>query len=268
MAGQSVFNPHSGVNESLLGNGLGADLQGAIVDQVGQKLLHMHSEVDPNRDPTFTFFGNPNFFFESSGPATAVVGSNIGSGFAWNHGDIQPEIARTFIGIVGPGVKKLGVTSPNDFFTDHVDLRPTIMMLTGLTDDYQHDGRVITEILDESVLPSSSKAHKSTFEALGQVYKQIDAPFGTLAEDTLQISTYAITSTSAGDVVYNNLEGKIAAWTSVRDGMAAQIQQMLEAAEFGGVPIDEKAAKQLIGQGQELLALANQCVANLAKCAK
>jgi hypothetical protein len=268
MAGQSVFNPHSGLTESLLGNGLGADLQGAIVDQVGQKLLHMHSEIDPNRDPTFTFFGNPNFFFESSGPATAVVGSNIGSGFAWNHGDIQPEIARTFIGIVGPGVKNLGVTSPSDFFTDHVDLRPTIMMLTGLKDDYQHDGRVITEILDESVLPISSKAHKSTLEALGQVYKQIDAPFGTLAEDTLQISTYAITSTSAGDVVYNNLEGKIAAWTSVRDGIAAQIQQMLEGAEFGGVPIDEKAAKQLIGQSQGLLALANECVANLAKCAK
>jgi hypothetical protein len=268
MAGQSVFNPHSGVNESLLGNGLGPDLQGAIVDQVGQKLLHMHSEVDPNRDPTFTFFGNPNFFFESSGPATAVVGSNIGSGFAWNHGDIQPEIARTFIGIVGPGVKKLGVTSPSDFFTDHVDLRPTIMMLTGLTDDYQHDGRVITEILDESVLPSSSKAHKNTLEALGQVYKQIDAPFGKLAEDTLQISTYAITSTSAGDVIYNNLEGKIADWTSVRDGIAAQIQQMLEGAEFGGVPIDQKVANQLIGQGQELLELANKCVANLAKCAK
>jgi len=268
MAGQSVFNPHSGVNESLLGNGLGPDLQGAIVDQVGQKLLHMHSEVDPNRDPTFTFFGNPNFFFESSGPATAVVGSNIGSGFAWNHGDIQPEIARTFIGIVGPGVKKLGVTSPSDFFTDHVDLRPTTMMLTGLTDDYQHDGRVITEILDESVLPSSSKAHKNTLEALGQVYKQIDAPFGKLAEDTLQISTYAITSTSAGDVIYNNLEGKIADWTSVRDGIAAQIQQMLEGAEFGGVPIDQKVANQLIGQGQELVDLANKCVANLAKCAK
>jgi hypothetical protein len=61
----------------------------------------------------------------------------------WNHGDIQPQIARTFIGIVGPGVKKLGVTNPSDFFTDHVDLRPTMMMLTGLTDDYQHDGRVI-----------------------------------------------------------------------------------------------------------------------------
>ena len=43
---------------------------------------------------------------------------------------------------------------------------------------------------------------------------------------------------------------------------------MLEGAEFGGVPINEKVAKQLIGQGQELLDLANECVANLAKCAK
>lgn len=268
MAGLSVFNPHTGVSESLLGNGLGPDLQGAIVDQVGQKLLHMHSEVDPNRDPTFTFFGNPNFFFEASGPATAVVGSNIGSGFAWNHGDIQPEIGRTFIGIVGPGVKNLGITSPEDFFTDHVDVRPTLMMLTGLTDDYQHDGRVITEILHESVLPGSLKAHKSTGEALGQILKKIDAPFGQLSEDTLQISTFAITSTSAGDVVYNNLEGKIADWTLIRDGIVAQIQQMLEGAEFGGIPIDEKAAKQLIVEGQSLVDLADQCVANLAKCAQ
>jgi hypothetical protein len=268
MASQSVFNPHTGLNESLLGTGLGPNLQGAIVDQVGQKLLHMHSEIDPNRDPTFTFFGNPNFFFQSSGPATAVVGSNIGSGFALNHCDIQPEIARTFIGIVGPGVKNLGVTSPKDFFTDHVDLRPTLMTLTGLTDDYQHDGRVITEMLDESALPSSLKAHKNTLESLGQVYKQINAPFGQLAQDTLKISTYAITSTSAGDVVYNNLEGKLSAWTSERDGLAAQMKQMLAEAEFGEVPINERVGNQLIDQGEDLLKLANQCAHNLANCAK
>jgi len=33
-----------------------------------------------------TFFGNPNLFFQSSGPATAVVGSNIGSSFAGTTG--------------------------------------------------------------------------------------------------------------------------------------------------------------------------------------
>ena len=52
------------------------------------------------RQPTFTFFGNPNFFFESAKGVSDVP--VVGPGFAWNHGDIQPEIARTFIGIAGP----------------------------------------------------------------------------------------------------------------------------------------------------------------------
>jgi len=192
MAGLTAVNPHTGLSESLLGTGLGPDLQGAIVDPAAMHLLHMNTVADPNREPTFTFFGNPNFFFETSGSNTPVVGT----GFAWNHGDIQPEIARTFIGIAGPGVKNLGVTTPKDFFTDHVDLRPTMMTLLGLTDDYQHDGRTITELLQPNVLPSSLRAHSDTLQQLGQIYKQIDAPFGELSEDTLAISTYAITSTS------------------------------------------------------------------------
>jgi hypothetical protein len=43
---------------------------------------------------------------------------------------------------------------------------------------------------------------------------------------------------------------------------------MLDEAEFGGAPINEKAAKQLIDQSQDLLRFADRCVANLAKCAK
>ena len=268
MAGLSVFNPHSGLNESLLGNGLGAELQGAIVDQVGQKLLHMHSEVDPNRDPTFTFFGSPNFFFQSSGPATAVVGSNIGSGFAWNHGDIQPEIARTFIGIVGPGVRNLGVTQPGDFFTDHVDLRPTMIALLGLTDDYEHDGRVILELIDPNILPSSLHAHSDTLLRLGQVYKQINAPFGSLAQSTLTVSTYAILSNSPGDAVYANLENQISLWTMQRDALASQIKSMLEGAEFNGIAINEQQAKQIISAGQSLLNQASACAADPGACSQ
>ena len=30
---------------------------------------------------------------------------------------------------------------------DETDIRPTLMYLTGLRDDYEHDGRVITQIL-------------------------------------------------------------------------------------------------------------------------
>jgi len=262
MAGLSVVNPHTGLSESLLGTGLGPELQGAIVDPAAMQLLHMNTVADPNREPTFTFFGNPNFFFETIGSTTPVVGT----GFAWNHGDIQPEIARTFIAIAGPGVKNLGVTKPQDFFTDHVDLRPTMMTLLGLTDDYQHDGRTIVELLDPKILPSSLHAHSDTLLKLGQIYKKIDAPFGELSESTLTVSTFAITSTSAGDVVYNNLENLISQWTLERDGLAAQIKAMLEGAEFNGIPIDEQVAKEVIVKAQSLLNQANHCASNPGTC--
>jgi hypothetical protein len=147
MASLSAVNPHTGLSESLLGTGMGPDLQGALVDSAAQKLLHMNTTADTNRSATFTFFGNPNFFFLSSGSTTP----SVFTGDSWNHGDIQPEIGRTFIGIAGPGVRNLRVTS--SFFSDHVDVRPTLLFLSGLKDDYQHDGRVILETIDPSALP-------------------------------------------------------------------------------------------------------------------
>jgi hypothetical protein len=285
MAGLSQINPHTGLSESLLGTGLGPELQGALVDPVAQKLLHMNTVADPAREPTFTFFGNPNFFFETESPLlTNTVTPFVGTGFAWNHGDIQPEIARTFIGIVGPGVKNLGVTEPRDFFTDHVDVRPTMMFLLGLKDEYQHDGRVILELLGQDghddrggggrrdrddrddILPDGLRDHSDTLLDLGQVYKQINAPFGELAESTLTVSTYALKSESKGDETYFNLEAKIESWTDQRDRLAARIKDMLDDAEFGGQSIDEGQAKQLIHEGEELLDRAMDCAANPGGC--
>jgi len=227
-------------------------------------MIHMSSTWDPARDPTFTFFGNPNFFFETTGDTTP----SVGPGFAWNHGDIQPEIARTFIGIVGPGVNNLGITTPREFFTDHVDLRPTLMYLTGLTDDYQHDGRVILELLDPKVLPNNLRDNAFTLQLLGQIYKQINAPFGDLAKDTLKISTHAILSNSAGDRTYTALENKIAAWTTKRETLAAQIQSVLEGVEFNGQPVNEGQAFELIRQSVELLFAADACAENPERCAQ
>jgi len=263
MAGLSAVNPHTGLSESLLGTGLGPNLQGAMVDPVGQHLLHMSSAADPAREPTFTFFGDPNFFFETVGSATPVVGPN----FAWNHGDIQAEIGRTFIGIVGPGVKNLGTTQPSDFFTDHVDVRPTLLYLTGLTDDYQHDGRVILELIDPSILPRRLRAQSDTLKALGQVYKQINAPFGDLAKNTLKVSTIALTSNTTGDITYTNLENHIANWTTRRDALASQIKSMLDGAEFNGKSINDFQAWWLIIQGEILLAEADACADRPDLCA-
>jgi hypothetical protein len=222
----------------------------ALADPVEEKLLHM-ATADPARTPTFTLFGDPDYFFVTSGSTTPVEGP----AFAWNHGDIQPEIGRTFIGIVGPGVRNLGVTDA--FFSDHVDVRPTILSLVGLTDDYVHDGRVLTEVMDPKVLPASLHAHNTTLTQLGQTYKQINAPFGQLAMDSLAVSTAALTSDSPGDQTYTQLESQIAGWTATRDTIASHMKTMLEDAEFNGQQIDEQDAKSLIAQAEVLLAEAH-----------
>ena len=257
MASLSAVNPHTGLSESLLGTGLGADLQGAMVDSVGQKLLHMNTTADANRSPTFTFFGNPDFFFETGGPTTPVVSTSD----AWNHGDLQPEIGRTFIAIAGPGVQNLGVTS--SFFSDHVDVRPTLVFLSGLQDDYQHDGRVLVETIDQAALPESLKANAQTLLQLGQVYKQIEAPFGQLAQYGWITSTAALESNSTNDATYTQLEGDVAAWTTQRDSLGAQIKTLLEGAEFSGQPINESQAQSLISQAQALLNEAQTTVNSL-----
>ena len=251
MAGLTAENLHTGLTVNLMA---------AMADPVEEAMLHMVTPADPARTPTFTFFGDPDFFFESPPSATGTT-PFVGPNFAWNHGDIQPDIARTFIAIAGPGVNNLGVT--DSFFSDHVDVRPTIMFLAGLTDDYQHDGRVLMELIQPQSLSGDLHAHHETLLRLGQAYKQINAPFGQLAMSTLAISTHALQSTSMNDSTYTQLESQIASWTVQRDNIASQMKALLEGAEFGGQAIDEKQAKSLISQAQSLTSQASSLASSL-----
>jgi hypothetical protein len=120
-----------------------------LADQAEQHLLHMVTS-DQNRTPNFVLFADPDYFFTASFPAPAsCTASPLSScfaetrNFAWNHGNFQQDIVRTWLGLVGPGVQHEGVT--NALFTDHSDVRPTVLSLAGLRDDYAHDGRVIFE---------------------------------------------------------------------------------------------------------------------------
>lgn len=237
--------------------GKSANLMAAMADEVEERMLHMVT-ADATRTPTFTFFGNPDFFFETVGSATPTPGPS----FAWNHGDIQPEIARTFIGIVGPGVANLGILGPgsvkgktDSFFSDHTDVRPTIMELVGLQDGYIHDGRVITEVLNSKTMPKSLKSNNSLLAKLGQAYKQINAPFGPLAMDSLLVSTKALSSgTMADDHLYLEAENQIEDWIEERDSIVRDMKTMLDAAEFGNQPINASEAKTLIKEAQSLAA--------------
>jgi hypothetical protein len=220
-----------------------------LVDAVGQKALHMVNS-DPSRTPSFTAFGNPDYFITASGSGPSC-GSNpcIDYHFAWSHGDIQPVIGTTWVGFVGPGIAHNGIDSST--WTDHTNVRPTMMSLLGLTDDYRHDGRVLVEALDKHAIPQALFEHRNTTDELGAIYEQLNAPFGQFGTDTLTASTRAITSTDDG--VYNSVEGSIGDLTVKRDALALQISIALDGAAFNNQAIKEKDAKGWIAQAQNLL---------------
>jgi hypothetical protein len=227
--------------------------------------------ADPARNSTFTLFGDADYFFESFGPTTPVEDP----GFAWNHGGIQPEVAQTWLGLVGPGVRN-GRRSDGDDnnvssiirFSDETDIRPTLMSLLRLQDDYPHDGRVLVEALEPEAVPQSLRAHRETLLRLAEVYKQINAPFGKLGTTSLKVSTAALASNTPGDGEFTALDAKIAAWTTQRNAIAGRMRALLEAAAFQGKPIDEGQARRLIDQGEDLLDQVNECAANIPRCAQ
>jgi len=249
-------------------------LAAAFADPVEMGLLHMIT-ADPARTPSFTMFGHPDYYFTNFGPITPVFDDPVG-GNAWNHGGIQSDIATDWLGIVGPGVRKnAGEVSnssnedeagSNIQFSDQTDIRPTVLALLGLQDDYASDGRVMFEALDPSALPNSLQDHFGTLLTLGRVYKQINSPFGNLAQTSLKVSTFALTSTSSGDTAYTKLENKIAAWTTQRNALAGKMRAMLDAA-LNNETISDEQADDLIKQGEALLDQVNGCVAAVAQCA-
>lgn len=124
----------------------------------------------------------------------------------------------------------------------------------------------VSELVDHSILPDSLRHHSETLRELGQVYKQINAPFGKLAKNTLRVSTFAILSNSNGDETYAKLENKIASWTTERDSLTATIKSMLEDAEFHGQAIDQPKARQIIHEAKELLDRADECAEHPGEC--
>jgi hypothetical protein len=228
-----------------------------LADPVEMKLLHMVT-ADPARTPTFTFFADPNYYLYAGAPNCSSPCVTQQPGFAWNHGDTNPDITTTWLGVVGPGVVKQGVNS--EVWSDHTDVRPTILALLGLKDDYTHDGRVLSELFKGYAIPKAVKK-SDTFINLAQSYKQINASVGELAMASLQVSTKAIVSGSAvDDSKYLQLEDQLSSISATRDALAANMISLLENAEFNNHPFNAAQSNNLVKQADALL---NQ-VKNLA----
>jgi len=257
-----------------------------MADGTVEELLH-YGNADPARVPTFSAFPIPDVYFTDgssdspackSGTTAATAPSDcttIDSEYAWNHGYYAPEVNNTWLGLVGPGVKHLGIdgASPGQgpssagdansgtttdtqlvnhgTWADQADVRPTLMALTGLKDDYVEDGRVLTE--DLSISPG--RTGQPGFDALAKCYKQLNSSVGEFGTDVLVADTKALeTGSSTNDSSYQRVSAEIKLLGTVRDKLATRIKNDLFDAEFNDKPIP--AAADLVLCDGELTAAA------------
>jgi hypothetical protein len=242
----TAANPYTGTTQPITNY---------LADPTEEAILHMVN-ADPARTPTFAMFARPDYFLSAGVTNCSSPCVSVNPGFAYNHGDYAAEIDTNWLGIVGPGVKNLGVDGPQPAdgpssagadsgqvtvpgsgttgtWIDETDIRPTIMYLAGLRDDYEHDGRVITQILTN---PNHALSQPGV-ALLGACYKQLNSSVGQFGTDTLIASTAGIESNSAGDATYTHVEHALHVLDVTRDRLAGVIKGELEAAAFGNTEI-------------------------------
>lgn len=208
-----------------------------LVDEPTLKAIHMIN-ADPLRSMSFTMFSQPDYFFETFSPCPTGQGC-LNDGFAWIHGDYDPkDIGQTWLGVVGPGVRDGGID--NRTWTDHTDIVPTMDALTGLHPDYTPDGRSITQILSPWVARGDDGR---SMQLLGDLYKQLDAPYGAFNHWLIVASTNGIKS---DDATYLATDRAIQSLAAQRDAVALQMRGLLYGTGHGH-------SEQLIRQGLQLL---------------
>jgi arylsulfatase A-like enzyme len=229
-ANLKAFDPYK--NPSLL-----IPVARYLVDAPTLKAIHMIN-ADPLRTMSFTMFAVPDFFFQSSDPCPSPSQGCVNDGFAWIHGDYANEIGQTWLAVAGPGVRVRGID--HETWSDHADIVPTMMHLAGLSTDYQPDGRVITQALTR---PVAKRGNGESFTELGDLYKQLNAPYGAFNHWLIVASTRGIKS---DDATYLKTERAIQQLAAQRDALVTQMKGVLN----GG---DDGHAEQLIRTGLRLL---------------
>jgi hypothetical protein len=237
-----------------------------------ERVLHMQTN-DPLRMPTYSIFPMPDYFFSTSGPNVS-----FNNGFAYDHGYYSPNIDITWAAITGPGVANNGVDGPgpaggnesqdpNSTHTvpeastqgtwiEEADLRPTLLHLVGLTDDYQTDGQVISQALTN---PGGTLGQVGE---LGALYRQLNSSVGEFATDTLIADSKALASGSASDdSTYQTEQAALLKMADHRDQVAALMKVTLARAAMGIAPGKGELQNEL-SQGRALLKQAAQLAAH------
>jgi len=229
-------DPYTGIN--------GEKIVNYQAGSVEQRILHLQTS-DPLRTPTYSIFPKPDYFFSTAGPNVS-----INNAFAYNHGYYSPNIDVIWSALVGPGVATRGIDGPAPAagnqphdpnstktvpqastvgtWVEETDLRPTLLYLAGLHDDYQTDGRVISQVLN-----AAPRSLIDT-EELAAEYQQLNSSVGNFATDTLIADSAALASGSATrDASFVREQQALRRLADTRDAVAGSVKLTLARAAAG-----------------------------------
>jgi hypothetical protein len=236
--------------------------------RVGQRILHMQT-ADPGRTPSYTIFPEPDYFFDmtfpkcgaSTNPAADCAAVN--SRFAWDHGYYAPDIDITWAGFAGPGVAHRGLLGPDPQhgatataagqngspdltvpeaskgpWVEETDLRPTLLALSDLRDDYLSDGTVLSVVTshrgeDGDDNGQGDEDGHSRLDVLADVYKQLNSSVGAFGTFALIADSKALASSSTNDATFTKVQDRLTTLADKRDALAQQIKVTLDDAQHG-----------------------------------
>jgi len=283
-AALTANNPYSGTN--------GEKVVNYQAGKVGQRIIHLQT-ADTGRTPSYTIFPKPDYFFDptfpkcgaSTNPAADCV--SVFSRFAWDHGYYSPDIDITWVGFAGPHVARRGLVGPDpshgptataagqnglptltvpqaglENWVEETDIRPTLLSLAGLRDDYLSDGTVLGVVTSHRGEDGEDEDLGGPFaiDHLADAYKQLNSSVGAFGTFALIADSAALASSSDGDQTFTRVQTELTALADRRDALAQSIKETLDQAQHGHhvspvvVTIETVQANVLIVQAQQLAA--------------
>jgi hypothetical protein len=246
-------NPYSGAT--------GEHIVKYQADRAEERILHMRT-ADRRRLPTYTMFPVPDYYFSTSGSPNVQIDPQ----YAWNHGYYSPNIDVTWVAFTGPGVARRGVDGPGaaggneaqdpnstrtvpqasrrGTWVEETDIRPTLLHLVGLRDDYQSDGAVVG-----AALQHRSRAILAVRRMLSN-YDQLNSAVGEFATETMIADSHA---SASGSTVYRTVYRKLRQLANARDTLATTMKQQLSAAATSGKAPRTRVRRAEIQRAQALL---------------
>ena len=233
--------------------------------------------ADPQRTPSFTLFGNPDYFLTAGQERAAGAATKfncpdsahqasvcVDYHFAWSHGDATEDIGRTWLGMAGPGVRELGDHEPGVDRTTRTSSRRCSSLAGPGGQLHRRTVRVVSEFLECHGLPHALRDHESELTELGlDLQADQRAVRRALVRRARRLDDGHSRSGSPSERqhVHGGLGPDRGADCPDRDALAGEMRDVLNEAAFGGHAAELRARSTA-------LALAGQDVAHAGASAR